>query len=321
MVATHSERKARQASKAQARAQASPANTGEPAKPNGKKPPGREPLPVPVVNAKALSVDVGPRVIAGFMQNAETEQKANQMLAGVASKRYDLLAQMTQAIMKAARADKSIQLGAYFSGDNKLVNAENDKLGLALGFRKVVKTGEGDRVRERVVLHPDVAKLFPGSEVKDTPEYKRRATVLSNFLHSLKKCAQAAEGMIQKDVKVAIDAKSGTLRISGPEVKKTFGQDSVLLNEKQTIGEGDKKKKLLAKPSFTAVADIGARAHNKVMITRKDSRTQSADPVLSFVSVCTTLVQAIGKLGPKPDDRQVKALAAVQNAIEQSGLV
>jgi hypothetical protein len=293
----------------------------QPSRPKARRKKAKAFVPAPVINAKALSVDVGPRVIAGFMENASKEAEANKLLSGIASKRYDLLQQLTMGVYKAAKADKSINLAAYFSGDNKLVNAENDKLGIALGFRKVVTAGEGDKARERVVLHPDVAKLFPGAEVKDTPEYKRRATVISNFLHSLKKCAQAAEGIIQKDIKATIDKSSGTLKLSGPEIKTTFGEDSVLLNEKQTLGEGDKKKKLLAKPSYTAIADIGARAHNKVMKVRKDSRAGAVDPVLAFVTVCDQLVIAIGKLGDKPDDKQVKALANVQNAIEQSGLV
>jgi hypothetical protein len=283
----------------------------------------KEPKPqaiIPIIKQSAMSLDVGPRVISGLMQVSETEAEANKLMSQVANKRYDLLAQLTQGIVKAAKADKTISLAAYFSKDPKQVNAVNDQLGLALGFRKVASVGEGEKARQRVVLADEVAKLFPQeSTTKGTQAFNRRATVISNFLHTLKKCAQAAEGIISKDMKMSLDKATGTLRLSGPTIKTTFGQDSVLLNEKQTIGEGDKKKKLNAKPSFTSIADIGAREHGVVMQVRKDSRASAADPVLSFVSVCTSLVSAIGKLGDKPDSRQVEALASVQNAIDKWG--
>jgi hypothetical protein len=294
------------------------------AAPNGKATEGKKKeastAVIPVLKPGAISVDIGPRVISGFMQVADTEAEANKLFAGAASKRYDMLAQLTAGIVKAAKADKTIDLGAYFSKDNKRVNAENDKLGIALGFRSVVTIGEGDSAKQRVVLAPAVAKLFPGgSDTKGTAEAKRKATVMSNFLHTFKKCAQAAEGIIAKDIKMTVDKDSGTLRLSGPAVKTTFGENSVLLNEKQTVGEGDKAKKLAAKPSFTAVANLGAQEHGVVMKVRKDSRAQAVDPVLSFVSVCKALTEAIGKLGDKPDSRQTEALRTVQNAIDQWG--
>lgn len=277
---------------------------------------------IPTVNPKALSVDVGPRVAIGMAKYAETLAQANQMIQQEESKRYDLLAQLTGAIVKAANADKGINLAAVFSGDLKQVNMLNDQLGLALGFRRVVTVGEGDAAKQRVVTAKELEAIWPrmGETANNSDEYKRKATVRSNFLHALKKCAQAAEGIRAEGLKMKTD-KSGTLMLSGPSIKSTFGADSVLLNEKQTIGEGDKKKKLDAKPSFTAIADMGARAHGKVMKVRKDSRASSVDPVTAFVSVCTALVAGIAKLGDKPDAKCKEALAGVQSAIDKSGLV
>lgn len=278
---------------------------------------------IPTIKQSAMSLDVGPKVISGLMQVSEQERDANALLAGAANKRYDLLATLTQGIVKAAKADKSISLAAYFSKDMKQINEVNNQIGLALGFRKVAIVGEGENEKKRIVLADEVAALFPDeSKTKGTEAFKRRATVISNFLHTLKKCAQAAEGIIAKDMKMSVDKETGTLRLSGPAVKTTFGENSVLLNEKQTIGEGDKKKKLNEKPSFTAIANMGAREHGVVMQTRVQSgiaHGKTVDPVLSFVSVCTALVQGIAKLGDKPDSRQVEALASVQNAIEKWG--
>jgi hypothetical protein len=283
---------------------------------------------IPTVSAKAMSKDVGPRVALGMAQVAETEAEAKKLLAGVDSKRYDLLAQLTQAIVKAANNDKGIDLSKTFSGDLKEVNMLNDKLGIALGFREVVTIGEGDKARERVVTAKALEQIWPrqGETANNSPEYKRKSTVRSNFLHALKKCAQAAEGIRSKDLKVSLDKESGTLRLSGPNIKSTFGEDSVLLNEKQTIGEGDKAVKLLAKPSYTSIANMGAEAHGKVLKTRVQSGighagSSGVDPVTAFVSVCSALVKGIEKLGAKPDAKCVDALRSVQNAIAKTGLV
>jgi hypothetical protein len=86
------------------------AKDGTTVKAEGKAKKAKAFVPAPVINAKALSIDVGPRVIAGFMENASKEAEANKLLSGIASKRYDLLQQLTMGVYKAAKADKSINL-------------------------------------------------------------------------------------------------------------------------------------------------------------------------------------------------------------------
>lgn len=273
------------------------------------------------VTSGALSLDVGPAVIAGLAKSYEQEQKANQIMQAVESKRYDLLSQTTAAIVKAAKADDSIDLSAAFSGDTKKMNVLNDQLGLALGFREVQEaTDAGGNVIKRIGTAKAVAKFFPGpSDAKDSEAYKRKNTLRTNWLHTVKKCAQAASGLIETKTEFVQDKATGTLQITGPEVKKTFGQETVLLNEKVTVGEGDTVVKLTKKPSFTAVADMGAKAAGKVLEKRKDSRVASnaVDPAVAIQTIAKSLSEACGKLKLPADDATKRALSIALTAIDK----
>lgn len=276
---------------------------------------------VVTIKSGALSVDVGPLVIAGMSKAYEIEQKANVMLGEVESKRYDLMAQLTAAIVKAAKADDSIDLSATLSGDPKKMNKLNDQLGLALGFREVTVLPATDTVAEirRIGPAKAVLKYFPGpKDDKKSPEYARKNTIRSNFLHQVKKCAMAANGLIVTNTTFVKDEKSGTLQITGPAVKKAFGSDTVLLNEKQTMGEGETAVKLTQKPSFTAVAKLGAEAEGKVLETRKQSGISGSatTPGAAVQSLCKSLTEACAKLKLPADDDTKRALSVVMSAIE-----
>ena len=276
------------------------------------------------VKASALSVDVGPAVIAGLASTFKEEEKMLELQRGIESKRYDLLAQTTQAILKAATADESIDLSVAFAGDSKKMKILNDQLGLALGFREVTvlpATKEGGPEVKRITWAKAVHKFFPTAKDtnKDSAEYKRKDTLRSNFLHMVKKCAQAANGIMVSDAKVAVDKESGTLQLSGPAIQEKFGQETIILNEKQVIGEGENKVKLAAKPSYTAVAALGAEAAGKVLQTRKDSRIASnaVDPATAVRSIAKSLADACGKLKLPADDETKRALSIAQNAIDK----
>jgi hypothetical protein len=210
----------------------------------------------------ALSLDVGPRVIhAMFSAEARVGQLVEELhtLRGV--KRYEQLSELTLAVAKAARADTSIDLAATYSGDKKAMERLNDQLGIALGFREIKGTVDRNGLTyEAVVTAKAVGDCFPlPGETRDTVKnFDQKNTFRSNFMTQLKKCAQAAHGLIEQKIDAKLDAKSGTLMISGPAVKKHFGQDRVLLDERQTIGTGDAAVKLSEKPSFQALANIGA---------------------------------------------------------------
>lgn len=279
---------------------------------------------VAVVSIKdsALSTDVGPMVLAGLSQTYKDEEKMLELQRSIEGKRYDLLAQTTQAILKAATEDDTIDLTATFSGDNKKMKILNDQLGLALGFRELVvlpPTKEGGEEVKRIQWAKAVQKYFPGpKDAKGSAEYTRKNTLRGNFLTLVKKCAQTASGIMATDTEVAVDKESGTLQISGPAVKEQFGAETVLLNEKQTIGEGEEAVKLKAKPSFTAVAKMGAEAQGKVIQVRKDSRAGPATDVGQAIrSIAKSLADACSKLKTPPDDETKRALSIAQNAIDK----
>lgn len=277
---------------------------------------------IPVIKAGALSVDVGPKVIAGMFDSYVKEEQANKLIAEIETKRFDMLASLTSACIKAAKADPTINLAVTFEGDKKKMSLLNDQLGLALGFRVVTETDDGKGNKKQSISYaPSVTKFLPGAkEDKNSEEYKRKNTVRSNFLHMLKKCAQAASGAVAAGVTVKTDTKSGTLQISGPAVQKQFGKETVLLNDKITVGEGDKATKLKEKPSFTALGRMGAAAAGKTLEIRKDSRVagNAVDPDTALQSICATLVQAIGKLKEKPIAKTVESLKAVQAAVTKA---
>jgi hypothetical protein len=268
-----------------------------------------------------MSVDVGPRVLASLDKTFKDEAKVNDMLTDIKAKRFDALALTTEAIVKAAKADDSINLAAAFAGDTKQMNVLNDQIGLALGFREKVEVVDGKGAKTyKIATAKAVVKYFPGpKDDKKSLEYQRKNTFRSNFLHLVKKCAQAAHAIIEKDMKIAIDKESGTLQLTGPEVKKVFGQETVLLNDKVTVGDGENVTTLKAKPSFTAIAKLGAAAEGQTLQTRKDSRVASGavDPQVAVQSIAHSLVQALNKMTDKPDAKTVEALESAYSAIDK----
>jgi len=197
----------------------------------------------------------------------------------------------------------------------------NNQIGIALGYREVVTMGEGDKARDRVVYARAVERYFPSAkDAKDSPEAKRKATLRSNFIHMVKKCAMTAAGIIEKDMTAAMDKESGTLRLSGPAVKKQFGAGSVLLNEKQTVGEGDKAIKLTEKPSFTAIAAKAAESHGKIVHRASNTRGRqlNVSPEDAVSGLCKSLIAAIERIGGKITDTVKTSLESVVSAIDKA---
>jgi len=275
-------------------------------------------MAVVTIKANAISADVGFIVIEGLSKAYQEEAKANAIIDAVRSKRFDLLAMTTQAIVKAAKADDTVNLAAAFKDDKKGQALLNDQLGLALGFREVTTVGEGDKAKQKIGYAKSVLKFFPGpKDDKKAPATVQKATTRSNFLHMLKKCAQAAHGIVVNDLTVTKDKASGTLRLAGPSLKSTFGADSVLLDEKLTVRNGESETKLKEKPSFTAIGRMGAAAEGAVLQTRKQSGVSgtAVDTDTAVQSVCNTLVSALAKITTKLAPKTVENLKAVQTAI------
>lgn len=280
---------------------------------------------IPSIKKGALSKDVGPLAIKTLAQVFDDEAKVAQLAHGAEKSRHIVMANLTQAIVKAAKADQSIDLTATVASGDKAAKAMgtlNDQLGIALGFREVVTVGEGDKAKQKIVWAKSVAQFFPvQGDDKDAPEVKRKNTFRGNFVTLLKRCGMTALGIIERNIETSVDKKAGTLMLSGPEIKKQFGTPSVLLNEKQTVqnAKGDDVK-LTEKPSFTAIAAKAAVDHGKVINRTSNTRGSQqtlANPGLALDGICTSMVQALDRLkAPNVTKAQIASVKKVESAIE-----
>lgn len=278
-------------------------------------------LAIPTIAKGALSKDLGPMIIAGLAKTQRDETQAKQIIAGVQTKSQALLSQLTMGIVKLALADKTVNLAAIFGDDKAAKVLLGNQIGLALGYRQVYTVGEGAKAKQTIAYADSVKQYFPNADDKDkeSPEAIAKATFRTNWAHRVTQCAQVANGIIEKKMKAEIDKGSGVLRLSGPAVAKQFGAKSVLLNEKQNVGEGKATVKLTNKPSFTAIATAAGEAHGRVRMTTSTARAAvTVDPDKAVQGMAAAFVAACEKLdGNKLVGVTRTALESVQNAIEK----
>lgn len=290
---------------------------------------------LPVVAEAAKSLTIGPMVIQNLAKANEEDAEAEALKQSSGKRKYESIAQMTLALVKAIKADDGIDAEAVFADDQKRITKLNEQLGIALGVREIVTVGKGAAATQKTQYSKAVAKYFPQpGEEKDTPEYKVKNTVRTNYVAMLKRCTRAALGIVEADMKAEYDKSANTLRISGPAVKTQFGQPSVLLNERQTVENPNKKGdaiELKEKPSFTAIADIAARERGKSLVRTSNTRgrtqpagtaaTQAgqsaANTEQALEMLCKSMVAAVEKLPKKLTAKQVAALESVQSAVEK----
>lgn len=284
---------------------------------------------LPTVKASAMSVDVGPVVLAAIGAYTRDERQIGELRKSVEQKQYEALARMTAGIVKAAKADASIRLEQVFVGDKAAKAKMNNQIYLALGLKHVVsvfnkKTGEATD-KHRFTWTPEAAKLVEPNETDPKDIATQKGTIRTNLAHMLTKCTQAAVGIVDDNLTMNVDKASGTLMLAGPSIKKHFGEASVLLNEKQTVPINDKKtgekigeKQLNAKPSFTEIARRAAEAHGKVQQTRVQSGIAhgvTVDANKHIMDLCGMLLKAVNAL--KEVTSPVKAaLESLNNAID-----
>lgn len=264
---------------------------------------------VAMLKQSALSTDVGVKVLETLDKTAKDEAKFREGLAGVEARRFEALSITTNAIVKAASADEAIDLNAAFSTDRARQNKLNAQIYIALGVKELMTFKGG---KTTVVTSKAAAKFFStGKEDKNSPAYKAKKTMATNFAHLVKKCAQAAAGLIDMSAVVKTDKEAGTLLISGPKVKAAFGVDEVTLNEKRVDGmkEG-------LKPSYTEVARIAATNRDVVHTTRKDSRSAAITADKAIIAQCESLVASLGKFKGDVTDDMKAALVKVGDAID-----
>ena len=278
------------------------------------------------VRASAMQTDIGPRVINMLQGFQKEEEKIAKQVDALKAKRYDVLADLTMGIVNLAKNDDSIDLSDVFSGDQKKINRLNDRCGVALGWREIV-TVNG---KQTTVYASSVSKYFPigkkagGKEDKESDAYKRKQTFSTNYMKQVKKAQMAAFGILETNTEMEKD-DSGTLLLSGPVITDRFGSESVLLNEKQTVQEGETAIQLKAKPSYTEIANIGAEKAGRTLTKRPDSRKEQAkeepevDAETAIVAMCDNLIKATNRLhnGDGIGDKAREALERVQNVIEE----
>jgi hypothetical protein len=296
-----------------------------------------------VVKKSACSLDLGPSIVSQWATDERRKSEITSELNLITgTKRRDLITQLTLGIVKAAKGDDTIDLSLAFSGDPKQQGKLNNLLGIALGFRTVV-TSAPDKTGvsyDTVVSAPAVKEFFPmpGETEANTTDYRQKLNFSKNFLAQLKKCAGAAQAIIDQDVEAHYDKKLGTMVISGPAVKKRFGQESVVINEAKSIGEGNAKVELNEKPSFQALAVWGGEtvgADNKAsaagtpgsrgtkpgtiaggQVKAAEEKLKTTKPDAAVVSVCKILVSAIEKYEGEITEEMEIAFSSVTNAID-----
>jgi hypothetical protein len=296
---------------------------GRPAKVAPKAPEAEKPTPgaslVPVLKSTALSLDIGPKVVAILADAARFAEESEELKRSAKEKDYEGLKLMTMGIVRAARADSSIDLSAVFGEAKDAGKVRlNNQLYFAMGYKAPMDVGKG---KVRFTWTPNVAP-FVEAESDADPARVKKNTVRSNLAHLLTKCIHTAIHIVENKVEVKEDKKSGTLLLSGPTIKQHFGEASVLLNEKQNVqtlnrkGEVTGTKPLKAKPSYSEIARLGAEAHGKKFEKRVDSRAVGQDPHKHIADLCASMVKALEKM-PKPlNDVSRKALESAQSAIE-----
>lgn len=250
-------------------------------------------LVVTRLNANALSVDVGPIVLKTIASANAVIEEANAAIAAARQKQYHTLSITTEAIVKAAKADPAINLNDVF-GENKAKKKHLvEQLLIALGVKEVFITEGG----KATAVYTKAAKpYFPsGTDVKDSPEYRRKRTTLQNWSHLLNKCIEAAAGVMDWQATTEYDDKKATLLIGGPSVEKHFGVEKgtkVALNEKPIEGGTG------AKPSFSELQRVAQLKRGVEKASRGRVNTGPVmggvtDPDKAIVSMMQSLAKAL----------------------------
>lgn len=273
---------------------------------------------IPVLKSTALSTDVGAKVVAWIADARRFDDEAASLVKSGETTRRQGLELMTMGIVKAVRADSSINLATVFEEKKSPTRARMyNQLYIGLGFKTPVDMGKG---KKRLDWTKDVAPYVAPENAND-PTRQQKDHVRQNLAHQLTKAIHASIKIVEAKIDIRRD-KSGVVMLTGPAIKSHFGEASVLLNEKQTVKTLDKKgnvtgeKTLKAKPSFTEIARMGAESHGKIMTTRVDSRAVVADPAKHVADLCGMIVKALEKIN-EPDDAMRTSLESVRSAIEK----
>jgi hypothetical protein len=272
-------------------------------------------LAVVMPNAKALSLDAGMTALKYVAALSDDERQVEELQEGIASNRYAAMTTLALAIYNAGKNDAGIQLADTFSDDKAAKNKVGKQIRLALGLAKIYPRAN----KQEVDWTPEAAALMMAAEGDDAKTLARKESIRTNFSTMMTKCARVALNALENNLKVEVDKQERTLRLSGPAILKHFGDTSVALNEDQNQLKDKKGQiigKLNARPSFTEIAKLAAADHGKAMVSRKDSRKQTVDPMKHLIGLCNDLKAAIEKTPADLPEDVMKALQAVRNAVD-----
>lgn len=283
---------------------------------------------VPQVKAGALSLDLGPMIAKAITQFVEGDIELKAQRSLQAERDYTLSSMITEACVKMARADQSIDFTVMLGKEQEKKVAHNKKVYYALGLKDIVMRGKEGKQEAVFDWNPktEVGKYL-GVNEKDPPEVKeKKEQYRANLTTLLTKCQKAALWLLEaKGVEFKHDQESGTLMLTGPGVQGIYGAPVVLVNQKAEQPLRDAQGKdmgstvnLKAKPSFTDMARRAAESHGKVLATRADSRIkQFDDKHAQVIHMCDLFTKLLEKY-EDPNDAAIKALESLMTAIEET---
>jgi hypothetical protein len=269
------------------------------------------------VNPKAMSVDVGEKAVKAFKTTKDNDQQIADMVQQNTAQKGQTRAMLTEAFFVAATNDKNIKLGNIHSDVAADLKELRQRLEVAIGI-KIASRGE-DGV-EKIVFAPWAKDYFPQpGESKETDGWQAKENFRTNFATAFTKCVKSAHAVQLKGLNMAKDKATGTLLISGKSIKERFGVDTIALNEKREVKDGDKTVKLAKIPSYTELARISAESVGKTLQTRVDSRAKEVNALneADVIAAVGSLTTTIGKLANFGDELAT-AIESLMEACEKA---
>jgi hypothetical protein len=270
------------------------------------------------VSPTAMSVDVGERAMAAFKNSKELDAQISELTQSNQVKKYETLKSLTMSFVKAAQADKTIDLGKIHSDVDKEVSQLRQKLDVAIGIRTATRNEDGT---DKLSLAPWTKDYLPQpGENKDTPGFQPKENFRTNFAAVFKKAILSAHAVVSKGLRIDEDKETGILLVSGKAIKERFNVDQIALNEKREIKEGDRTVKLAKVPSYTELGRISAESVGKAITTRAQSAAKLGGAKVTekdIVEGVQSLQLAISKLTGFGDELAT-ALEALQDTIERA---
>jgi hypothetical protein len=277
------------------------------------KPMAKDTKAVGFVLANAISADVGEKALANLKGAMETDAEISDLTFQSDKKKYLTLALMTDAFVKAAKADKRIDLGDVLK-DGKTWGVLREKLEVVMGVRIINRSEDG---AEKITLAPWTKPYLvqTGENKSNCETYQDKDTFRSNFQRQVKNAAGAAHAIVEKGIVAKLDEKIGTLLLSGPAIKKHFGNvEEVALNERKNVDINGKNVTLNNKPSFKEIGNI---AKGTGVGTGAGAPGQGAQVTeKSITAHVNSLIASLGKV-KNIGDGLAKALEELSEKIEE----